>query len=266
MIAPIPKDMPDLPAIPGIPPPVPSVVPATAVVTPVRRPVVAAYRLLVALTAAAGVTIDLLLGSPVHVLSYFTIQANLLVAAVFVASARRAWTARRPLPAVVTGGTLLYIGITGLVYHLILANEPGGFSMTGQVDTLTGWHAVANQLLHTATPIAVLADWLLLTRPAPLAARNAATWVVYPLAYLGFCLARGTMLTAGTPARYLYPFVDVDRHGYGGVLGNAAILGLAFYALALLTITLDHLRPDPARRRSARPENRISSPATSGLK
>ncbi|WP_405880650.1 MULTISPECIES: Pr6Pr family membrane protein [unclassified Streptomyces] len=266
MIAPIPKDIPDLPAIPGIAPPVLSVVPAAAVVDPVHRPLTAAFRALVALAAVAGVAIDLLLGSPLHVLSYFTIQSNLLVAVVFAASARRAWTARRPLSAALMGGTLLYISITGLVYHLILANQPNGFSMTGDIATFTGWQAVSNQILHTATPIAAVIDWVLLTRPAPFAVRYATTWLLYPLAYLALSLARGAMLPPGTPERYLYSFVDVDRHGYVGILGNTAILGVAFYALSLLVVALDHLRPDPLRRRGRRPENRISSPATSGLK
>ncbi|AVH57394.1 MULTISPECIES: Pr6Pr family membrane protein [Streptomyces] len=266
MIAPIPRDIPDLPAIPGIPPPVPFIVPAGAVVAPARRPAAAAFRLLVALAAVAGVTIDLILGSPLRVLSYFSIQSNVVVAIAFAASAWHAWTARRPLPGAVTGGTLVYIVITGLVYHLILANQSGGFSMTGEADSPSGWQAVANQLLHTATPIAVLIDWLLLTSPTPLTVRNAATWVLYPVVYLGFSLARGAAMSPGTPDRYLYPFVDAERHGYGWVLGNAAILGVAFCALALLTVTLDHLRPDPVRRRVRRPENRISSPATGGLK
>ena len=266
MIAPLPRDIPDLPAIPGIPPPVPSVVPATAVTTPVRRPLAAAFRLLVALVAAAGVAIEMRLGGPLHVLSYFTIQANLLVALVFAASARRAWTARRPLPAALTGGTLLYISITGLVYHLILVDPSSGFSMTGGIAPLTAWQTVSNQILNTATPIAAVIDWLLLTRPVPFALRHATTWLLYPLAYLAFSLTRGAMLSPGTPARYLYPFADVDRHGYVGILGNTAILGVAFYALALVVIALDHVRPDPFRHRSRRPENRISSPATSGLK
>jgi hypothetical protein len=116
------------------------------------------------------------------------------------------------------------------------------------------------------TPIAAAADWLLLTRPAPLAIRHAATWLLYPLAYLSFSLARGAMMSPGTPARYLYSFMDVDQHGYPGVLANSLLLGLAFYALALLLVALDHIRPDPVRRRVRRPENRISPPATSGLK
>ena len=86
--------------------------------------------------------------------------------------------------------------------------------------------------------------------------------------------AERALLTPGTGRpRYLYPFLDVDRHGYKSVLGNALLLGLAFYALALLLIAVDHLRPDPVHprrgrpdRHDRRPENRISSPATGGLK
>ncbi|MFF3451244.1 Pr6Pr family membrane protein [Streptomyces sp. NPDC002667] len=266
MINPMPRDIPDLPAIPGVVPSTRPYVPATAVVAPARRPATAAYRVLVALAAATGVAIEMKLGSPVRVLSYFTIQTNLLVAVAFAVSARRAWSARRPLPGVLVGGTLIYISITGLVYHLILVNESTPFSMTGGNGALSGWQALANQLLHTVTPIAVAADWLLLTRPTPLALRDAATWLIYPLAYLAFSLARGATLSAGTPARYLYPFVDVERHGYGGVLGNTAVLGVAFYALGLLIVVLDHLRPDPVRRGLRRPENRISSQASGGLK
>ncbi|MFD8420516.1 Pr6Pr family membrane protein [Streptomyces sp. NPDC059466] len=266
MIAPIPKDIPDLPPIPGIAALAPYNVPSAAVVAPTHRPLAAAFRLLVAMTAAAGIAIDLYLGSPAHVLSYFATQSNLLVAVVLAASARRAWMARRPLPAALTGGTLLYIVITGLVFHLHLANRPGGFSMTGETASLHGWQALANLILYTVTPVAVVIDWLLLTRPAFLAMRYAATWLIYPLVYLAFSLTRGAMLPPGTTERYLYPFVDVDRHGYVGILGNTAILGVAFYALALLVIALDHLRPDPLRHGGRRPENRISSPATGGLK
>ena len=54
MTAPIPRDIPDLPAIPGIPALLPSLVPATAVVTPVRRPLAAVFRLLVAAGGGRG--------------------------------------------------------------------------------------------------------------------------------------------------------------------------------------------------------------------
>ncbi|MCX4882502.1 MULTISPECIES: Pr6Pr family membrane protein [unclassified Streptomyces] len=249
MTAPIPRDIPDIPALPGVPALLPSHVPASAVVTPVRHPLTAVYRLLVALMAAAGVTIDLLLGSPVRVLSYFTIQSNILLALVFVLSARRAWSARRPLPSALTGATLLYIFITGLVYHLLLAGASSPFSMTSSAAPPAGWQWISNQILHTAVPIAALLDWLFLTPRRRLHLRRAATWLLYPLAYLLFSFARGELILPGTPGRYLYPFLDVDLHSYKNVLANALLLGLAFYALAVLMVALDHTRPNPVRHR-----------------
>ncbi|MGC0330510.1 hypothetical protein RKD23_003500 [Streptomyces sp. SAI-170] len=251
MTAPIPRDIPDLPALPGIPALLPSPVPASAVLTPVRRPLIGTFRLLTAVVAAAGVTIELLLGSPLRVLSFFTIQANILLALVLVASARRVWTARRPLPGAVTGAVLLYVVITALVYHLILTNAATPFSMTDTAAPPTGWHAVANQLLHTVAPAAAVLDWLLLTPPGRLHLRQAPTWLLYPLTYLTFSLIRGELLLPGTPGgRYLYPFLDVDAHGYKSILGNALLLGLSFYALALLLVALDHVRPNPIRHRA----------------
>ncbi|MEU9731198.1 Pr6Pr family membrane protein [Streptomyces sp. NPDC048002] len=248
MTAPIPRDMPDLPAIPGIPGLLPAPVPATAVVAPSRRRLTATFRVLTALMAVGAVTIECVGGSPGRVLSYFTVQSNLLLAAVMLLAARRAWTARRPLPASLTGAALFYVAITGLVYHLVLANASSPFSLTGDTAP-TGWHAVANQVLHTVTPLAAALDWLLLTTPGALRLRHAAIWLAYPLAYLGFCLIRAELLSAGTPARHLYPFLDVDLHGYKSVLGNALLLGLTIYAFAVLLVALDHTRPDLVRRR-----------------
>ncbi|SED87792.1 hypothetical protein SAMN05216489_04762 [Streptomyces sp. 3213] len=248
MTAPIPRDIPDLPAVPGMPALFASPVPATAVVAPYRRPAAAVYRLLVALVAAAAVTADLFLGSPIRVLTYFTIQSNILLALVMITTARRAWTARRPLSPLVTGAALLYITITGLVYHLILVHASSPFAMTG--GALTGWQAVTNQVLHTVTPIAAVLDWLLLTAPGRLHLRMASTWLLYPATYLAVYLARGELILPGTPGRYLYTFLDVEHHGYKSVLGNALLLGLAFYALSVLLVALDHARPNPIRHRA----------------
>ncbi|MDX3583044.1 Pr6Pr family membrane protein [Streptomyces europaeiscabiei] len=277
MTAPIPRDIPDLPAISGIPAPVTSVVPATAVVTPARRPLASAYRALVALAAAAAVVIEMALGSPLRAFSHFSVQSTALVALVFATSARSAWSARRPLPSWATGGTVLYAMITALVYHLILTRDATAFSMsmtpTGAATAPTDWLALTNIAIHTAIPLAVVADWLFLTRPAPPRLSHAAAWLLYPLVYLAFTLGRAALVTPDWPAPYLYPFLDVDRHGYKSVLGNTLLLGLAFYALALLLIAVDHLRPDPVHprrgrpdRHDRRPENRISSQATGGLK
>ncbi|MDX2544159.1 Pr6Pr family membrane protein [Streptomyces sp. WI04-05B] len=247
MTAPIPRDIPDLPALPGGPGLLPSPVPATAVVTPVRRPVTAVFRLLTAAAAAAAVTTELVLGSPAQVLSQFTIQSSILLTLVMTVSARRAWTARRPLPSALAGAALLYVVIGALVHHILVANPSSPFTTP---PSPTGWHAVTDQVLHTAIPIAALTNWLLLTAAGHLHLRQAAPWLLYPLAYLTFSLLRGELLLPGSPNRYLYAFLDVDEHGYKSVLANALLLGLAFYTLAVLVITLDHIRPNPVHHRA----------------
>ncbi|WP_433546446.1 Pr6Pr family membrane protein [Streptomyces sp. CA-294286] len=237
-------------------------VPASAVVPPRRRPYAAVFRTLLCAAAVTGIVIDLSIGDPSRVPIYFTVQSNALLALTLGWSAVRAWTGGPPLSPRLTGGTLLFIMITGLVYHLILANDASGFSMTDDpAHPVTGWHTVSNQLLHTVTPLGAVLDWLLLTAPGGLAFRYAAQWLAYPAAYFAFALLRGAAVTPGTPARYPYPFLDAAAHGYTGVATNALVLGLLFYALALSLVALDRVRPYLQPR-----ENRISPTRAGGLK
>ncbi|MFD7698808.1 Pr6Pr family membrane protein [Streptomyces caelestis] len=250
MTAPIPRDLPDIPALPRTHPASAALfAPARAVVPPVRRPLTAAYRLFLALLAAGAVLVEALLGGPARVLSHFTVQSALLLALVMLASARRAWGTHHPLPGALTGAALLYVIMASLTHHVLLADVSPPFPATDATTGVGRLEPLAAHTLHTVLPVAAVLDWLLLSPPARLHLRQTATWMLYPLAYLAFTLARGEILT-GSPARYLYPFFDVARHGYRNVLANALLLGLALYALAVLLVALDHVRPNPVRRPS----------------
>ncbi|MEU3691063.1 Pr6Pr family membrane protein [Streptomyces narbonensis] len=237
-------------------------VPASAVVPPAeRRPFAAAFRGLIALCAATGIVIECVHGSVLVVLSFFTIWSNILVAVVFGWGAARAWNRRPPLPARWTGGAVLCISVVGLVFHLVLDNPTSQFNQAAEIARLTGAKAVANQLLHTATPIGAALDFLLLTLPGALRWRHAAQWLAAPGLYLAFALIRGELISPDAPTRYTYPFLDVTVHGYTGVLTNTLALGAAFYVLGLAIVGLDRVRP------AARPsENRISPQRARGLK
>ncbi|MGW6704415.1 Pr6Pr family membrane protein [Streptomyces sp. NPDC054956] len=232
------------------------IAPAGAVAA-LRLPTVA-FRALIAAAAFTGLVIECAYGSVPVVLSFFTIWTNILVAVVFALSAVRAYRREPDLDPLWRGGVLLFILITGLVFHLVLANPSSPFNVVEDLDKLSGAKAVSNQLLHTVTPIGAVLDFLFLTAPRTLRPRHAAQWLAYPLAYVIFALIRGALLSPGTPHRYTYPFIDVAQYGYARVTLNAVILGVAFYALGLALVTADRYRPPR--------ENRISSPAEGPLK
>ncbi|MFL0025020.1 Pr6Pr family membrane protein [Streptomyces sp. NBUL23] len=233
-----------------------------------RRPWAAALRATACGAAAAGPVITLATGHAAPpALIHFTVLANLLVAGAFAWSAVRSWRGGPPLSPRLWGGVLLLAAVTALMHHLVLVNH-GGPPMNashGGPAPGGGWSATASLLLHTATPSAVAADWLLLTSPRTLRLAHIPLWLSAPAAYLALVLARGALLSPDAGARYPYPFLDVDTYGYTGTLTQALALGLLFAALAVLITTADHLRPNVAGWFQHR-RNRISPPAAGGLK
>lgn len=206
---------------------------------------VAGYRLVLVAVVVVGLA---LLGGWPGTLVYFTVQSNILLALVTLAAVlRRSWW-DTPAGAVARGAVTLWICITGLVFHLLLAGTEGGdFTMTGG-DAATDGASVAaevsNQLLHTVTPIMALIGWLVFgSAQRRVRWRWAVLWLVYPLAYLVFALVRGA-----ATGEYPYPFLDVAELGTGGVARWCVLLLFCFLALGLAVIGAGRLG---ARVRSA---------------
>lgn len=217
-----------------------------------RRPAAAAVRALIAAAAAIGIALRAPQAAGLsHLLISPAIQATTLVAAVYGIAAACAATGRPDLPPGLTGAAVLYITSAALMHHLVLDAGTG---------THTSEQAIAADLLHTAVPLAVTADWLLLTAADRYRLRHSFWWLLYPLAYLAFVLTRGALTAPGTPGRYPYRFLDAGAHGYHYVLLTAMQLGVALWLLSLALIGLDHLRPSLRNGHNA-----ISSPAAGPL-
>ncbi len=209
-----------------------------------RRPAVAAFRLLIAAAATTGIALSARAAPGLaRFFGYFAVQAACLVVLVSLWTAWRAWTGRRALPPWLTGAIVLYVTITALGYHLVLTTTRGGFSMGAPFAIHSTAQQLATQLLHTAVPIAVLCDWLLLTAPRRYRPLHAFVWPLYPVAHLAFAVHRGTLPLPGTFRRYPYPLVPLHAHSPTALLRDAALLLTAVCLLAVLLIALDHLRP-----------------------
>ncbi|SCL32337.1 hypothetical protein GA0074692_3289 [Micromonospora pallida] len=200
-----------------------------------RRPAAVAVRVLVVLGVVAGIVLTA--AGPATLtgmLPYFTIQSNLAVGLLAGYAAARAWWGRPDPPSALRGAVTLYITITGVVYHLVLANPASPFAMAQPDRTLAD--AVGNQFLHTVVPLLAVADWALFDHRGRLRPRYAAWWLAFPLAYLGFALVRGLLVGS-----YPYPFVDAGQLGYAGVAVSAAGFAAAFWLLGLAFVGVDRV-------------------------
>jgi hypothetical protein len=154
---------------------------------------------------------------------YFTTQSNLLVGLCFLwgAAAGR----RSAPPPFLRGAVTLYMLVTFLVFHGVLANPASGFGNGAQ-----HFGPLHNILLHTLTPILTGTDWVLI-RVGRARWWWSLAWQAYPLGYLAFALVRGTLVGS-----YPYPFLDVHSLGYGGVSGVSAALLVVFVLLGLVVV------------------------------
>ncbi|MFI7636720.1 Pr6Pr family membrane protein [Nonomuraea sp. NPDC049400] len=195
---------------------------------------VTAYRLMLILAAVVGLVYTwLALADPLNPLVLFTVQSNLLLTAFYSWQVAGRWR----LPTELKGAVTLYIVITGLVWHFLRmrgANPFEHLSLHGR--------GLGNFLLHYVTPVMAVIDWLCFDRVAPRPKWAAALrWLVYPLAYLVFALVRGALLPPDAWKRYPYPFLDVDKFGYGGVALMALALAVGFLLLGYGLIALHRL-------------------------
>lgn len=195
--------------------------------------------LLTALTAAAGVVIIFItagaddarkgmtwLETTGRLLSYFTIESNLMVAALFAGRLifRKGRAAGFFQNAAVNGGITLYITITGVVYF---------FMLRGTFQSISPLFGFGNELLHTWAPMLALIYWILYIRPQGLRPINALAWLAYPMMYLVYTLVRGALTQV-----YPYPFINVTALGYPRVLVTAFVMAAAFYLLGLVFVGL----------------------------
>jgi hypothetical protein len=177
------------------------------------------------LTGSLGATLATLLW-------FFTITTNLLVAVVFTRIAARPQAVSPSL----TAATTLFILLVGVIYGLLLHG----------LMELSGGSAVANALLHMATPVAVPLFWFAFTPKGRINHRDPLLWAVYPLGYLIYALIRGEFTH-----RYPYPFLNMNLLGWGRTMLNAIFIAAAFLAASWLLVWLDSLLGRRLRSTSA---------------
>lgn len=168
----------------------------------------------------------------VRFFSYFTTQANILVAVT------SAFLVMRPdhdgrVWRVLRLEALFGITVTGVVYSTLLRN----------IVELHGAAAFTNTLVHYLSPSLAVVGWLLFG-PRPRISENTLMLsLIWPVLYIGWTFVHGAIAHW-----YPYPFIDVDKFGYVTVIRNGLILNLVLVGIGALYLWLDHRLPRAPRQ------------------
>jgi len=179
-----------------------------------------------------------------RLVSYFTIQSNILVAVAAYTLVRdphrdgRWWRVMR-----LAG--FVGITVTGLVHWFLLR----------PLLDLEGANWWADKLLHVAVPVLACIGWVAFGPRPRVTGRVAWEAIAWPFAWLAYTLAIGA-----ASGWYPYPFLDVSLHGYGRVLLASAGVTVLFFVL-FAGAHLADMRLGPAPRQTPTPE---SEPALEG--
>lgn len=186
--------------------------------------------LAIALAAGAGIGLELaallrggasLASAAWALVLYFTILTNGLVAVMFGALALAGARSVRPQ---FVAGIVAAIALVGVVYALLLQDT----------RALAGGTALADLLLHRVTPVLAPIYWLAFAPKGRLSWGDPLRWTLYPLAYLGYALARGSI-----EGRYPYPFIDLAANSWLAVVGVCTVITLCFVAAGEGLVLLD---------------------------
>ncbi|MEI9425203.1 Pr6Pr family membrane protein [Mesorhizobium sp. Cs1299R1N1] len=168
-----------------------------------------------------------LFGSIVFYFSFFTILTNIgavLVHTSLLSSNGHAWLPAFAGPRM-RAGVAVSITLVFIVYATVLARlwQPQGLFLLCDV------------LLHYVTPVLFVLWWLISGADGKTRWSDISWWVVYPIAYLAYALARAP-LAGEVP----YPFLDIARNGVESVTIAALAITALFVAICVVAVFVDH--------------------------
>ena len=207
------------------------------------------YRILVVLSLLAGILINVIKTKSVSaILSYFTLQSNILCFAVFasiVFMELRKKNYKSDVYYLVKGGITIAILITGLTY--LFALSPTGFCMDFQQKTLAN-KTISNLLVHVVSPILVTLDYFLFDEKGHFKRYYPIIWLCIPFDYLlyvyTYSSSGGTFFNIGGSKKFAYFFLDYEKIGYLGVAKWVMLITLCILFVSYLLVWFDRKMRD----------------------
>lgn len=187
-----------------------------------RRRLSIGYKILVILSLSIGILLNVINTSSVPaLLSYYTLQSNIIC---FVAFACFLYldlqnvSKKSDIYYLLKGAVVIAIFITAFVYTCTLA--PVNFEMDAlQKSVANKW--LANLLVHTISPILVIADYFLFDEKGRFKSYYPIIWLLIPFDYVLYVylysFSGGQFYSIGGSKEFAYFFLDYHKIGYLGV-------------------------------------------------
>lgn len=157
--------------------------------------------------------------------SFFTVVGNgiiaIISAAIAVAPSSR--FSRRVQNGSILTAAAVYISIVAVVYSLFLRS----------VVNAQGWHLISDHIVHDIVPVVFVLFWLLYAPKRDVRWLDPVRWLVVPIIYMSYCLARGAIGNW-----YPYWFADVTKLGYPTALRNAGLVLIGFLIFGFIFAAL----------------------------
>ena len=167
-------------------------------------------------------------GAVIQILSFFTILTNLIVALAYSSILLTPGSKLGKFFSRTSTITSIavYIGIVGFIYALVLRN----------VWNPQGLFKLADNLLHTVSPILFIIFWLMFVPKEALKWRLSINWLLFPFIYLVYSIIRGQILGV-----YPYFFMDIGVLGYKQTIINCLFVLLAFVSFGGIFLFISRL-------------------------
>jgi len=161
--------------------------------------------------------------TPANFFSFFTVESNIIAVIALLVGAFAVYANKKSIAVdSFRGAATLYMVVTGVVFALLLSG------IEGVALTAVPWD---NIVLHYIMPIAVALDWIMNPPSRRIEFKKALWWLVFPLAYLAYSLARGPIANW-----YPYPFLNPANGGYGQIAVTSALI-LVFGVVLVYVVT-----------------------------
>lgn len=161
--------------------------------------------------------------SIVNFFSFFTIESNILAGAILLITGLYGLSKRRvDRFDFLRGAATLYMGMTGIIYLLLLSGNEVA------LQTTTPW---VNMVLHYIMPVVMLIDWLATPPVKAIRLERALWWLAFPALYLVYSFTRGSFVDW-----YPYPFINPLNTEWQAIVATCLVILFGVILLIRLLI------------------------------